>query len=159
VTINDDGPAPTTPDEGALVCPTPCDDDCEAFCHESHNVGYKRTHWPEDCPGHPLRAALAAAEAERDAYKAAVSDETGEGIRLWMLDCAALTEKHRNRADAAEAERDRFAAAIAAIAVLIDPATEKATYSSGSIRLFGEADIRRALSVEATGTESGGGHE
>jgi hypothetical protein len=28
-------------------CPTPCDDDCEAECHELHQVSWKRTHTPE----------------------------------------------------------------------------------------------------------------
>lgn len=29
-------------------CPTPCDDDCDALCHEGHQVGYKRDHEPGD---------------------------------------------------------------------------------------------------------------
>lgn len=31
-------------------CPTPCDDDCEAGCHEVHQVAAKRTHLVADCP-------------------------------------------------------------------------------------------------------------
>lgn len=30
-------------------CPTPCDTDCEAPCHEVHQVGYKRTHSTAEC--------------------------------------------------------------------------------------------------------------
>ena len=30
-------------------CPTPCDPDCEAECHEVHNVTYKRGHQPHGC--------------------------------------------------------------------------------------------------------------
>jgi hypothetical protein len=32
------------------ACPAPCDDDCEAPCHEAHAVPYKREHDPKDCP-------------------------------------------------------------------------------------------------------------
>src|SRR6476646_6850666 len=31
-------------------CPTPCDDDCETNCHESHVVIWKRDHDPSECP-------------------------------------------------------------------------------------------------------------
>lgn len=31
-------------------CPTPCDDDCEAECHQWHVPRWKRDHQPEDCP-------------------------------------------------------------------------------------------------------------
>jgi hypothetical protein len=34
----------------AGVCPTPCDDRCEADCHESHQPTQKRSHQPENCP-------------------------------------------------------------------------------------------------------------
>lgn len=33
-----------------MSCPTPCDDDCEMWCHATHHVRWKRTHNPEDCP-------------------------------------------------------------------------------------------------------------
>lgn len=36
-----------------MSCPTPCDDDCEALCHEGHQVPWKREHDPEHCPGGP----------------------------------------------------------------------------------------------------------
>lgn len=31
------------------VCPTPCDDDCDAPCHESHQPDFKRMHPVEIC--------------------------------------------------------------------------------------------------------------
>jgi hypothetical protein len=34
----------------ASECPTPCDDDCDAPCHEAHEVKWKRDHEPEECP-------------------------------------------------------------------------------------------------------------
>lgn len=40
--------APQRPEDTA--CPTPCDDDCDAGCHEHHNVIWRRDHQPEDCP-------------------------------------------------------------------------------------------------------------
>jgi hypothetical protein len=58
-------PTPTTPSPGqdhptqqlhhpmvimASECPTPCDDDCDAPCHEAHEVKWKRDHEPEECP-------------------------------------------------------------------------------------------------------------
>lgn len=30
-------------------CPTPCDDDCEAVCHEAHAADFKRCHDPVEC--------------------------------------------------------------------------------------------------------------
>lgn len=30
-------------------CPTPCDEDCEAICHEGHVVVYRREHDPDEC--------------------------------------------------------------------------------------------------------------
>lgn len=49
-----------------MICPTPCDDDCDVLCHEGHEVTWKREHQPEDCPsaaqhGDPL-AGLPTAE-------------------------------------------------------------------------------------------------
>jgi hypothetical protein len=32
------------------TCPTLCEDDCEAACHEGHRVYWRREHRPEDCP-------------------------------------------------------------------------------------------------------------
>lgn len=32
-----------------MKCPTPCDDDCEATCHEWHRVAFKRTHSAGSC--------------------------------------------------------------------------------------------------------------
>jgi hypothetical protein len=34
----------------AICCTTLCDDDCEAQCHESHVVTWKREHDPDNCP-------------------------------------------------------------------------------------------------------------
>ncbi|MER6778438.1 MULTISPECIES: hypothetical protein [unclassified Streptomyces] len=34
----------------ASACPTDCDDDCDALCHEGHYVPWRRQHQPEDCP-------------------------------------------------------------------------------------------------------------
>jgi len=31
-------------------CPVPCDDDCDAVCHASHDPTHRKEHWPEDCP-------------------------------------------------------------------------------------------------------------
>lgn len=31
-------------------CPTPCDDDCTAGCHEAHQPKWKRDHDPMACP-------------------------------------------------------------------------------------------------------------
>jgi hypothetical protein len=31
------------------TCPTPCDDDCEAPCHEAHSVTWKRDHDVGEC--------------------------------------------------------------------------------------------------------------
>jgi hypothetical protein len=38
--------APLSEDEDAPEsrCPTPCDDDCDAPCHEEHQPSWKRTH-------------------------------------------------------------------------------------------------------------------
>lgn len=35
---------------GAQICPTGCDDDCEADCHESHTIPVRRGHQPDECP-------------------------------------------------------------------------------------------------------------
>jgi hypothetical protein len=43
---------------------------------------------------------------------------SGEGTRLWMLDCGELVAKHRERAEAAEAERDRLLEEITAVRAL-----------------------------------------
>jgi hypothetical protein len=32
-----------------VKCPTPCDDDCDATCHEYHRVTAKRTHTAGTC--------------------------------------------------------------------------------------------------------------
>lgn len=32
-----------------MACPTGCDDDCEATCHETHEVRAKRLHHPCIC--------------------------------------------------------------------------------------------------------------
>lgn len=31
------------------ICPTICDDDCDATCHEAHEVPWKRQHNVEGC--------------------------------------------------------------------------------------------------------------
>lgn len=36
--------------EGVAACPTTCDPDCDAVCHEDHVAGHKKDHWPYDCP-------------------------------------------------------------------------------------------------------------
>jgi len=35
------------------VCPTECDDDCDAPCHEAHYVPWRRQHDPQNCPAAP----------------------------------------------------------------------------------------------------------
>lgn len=47
-----------TGDIYAYRCPTPCDSDCEARCHEGHEVSYKQRHNVAEC-----QARRAAAEA------------------------------------------------------------------------------------------------
>jgi hypothetical protein len=32
------------------TCTTVCEDSCDAYCHEVHEVGWKRNHQPEHCP-------------------------------------------------------------------------------------------------------------
>lgn len=54
---------------------------------------------------------LAQLRAELEHAKAALAGDN-EGIRLWMLDCTQLADKHRTRAEAAEAERDELHAAL-----------------------------------------------
>jgi hypothetical protein len=49
--------APSTPranEQARSVgsCPTPCDSDCEASCHETHQVRWKRGHQPWACPSY-----------------------------------------------------------------------------------------------------------
>jgi len=34
-----------------LLCPSECDENCTAICHESHQVDYKREHDVVTCPG------------------------------------------------------------------------------------------------------------
>lgn len=36
--------------EGARICPTGCDDDCEDVCHSVHDIPQRREHEYEDCP-------------------------------------------------------------------------------------------------------------
>jgi hypothetical protein len=38
------------------VCPTLCDDNCEATCHEAHDPWWKRIHQPHNCPSAALNA-------------------------------------------------------------------------------------------------------
>ena len=56
--------APTAPRH--VRCPTLCDDDCEASCHEAHLPRHKREHDPAACPGN------VAPTPERDADVEAV---------------------------------------------------------------------------------------
>lgn len=53
-----------------MKCPTPCDDDCEAACHEAHLAPRLRDHDPDECrrrmdfyeDDEPLDAVIAAFE-------------------------------------------------------------------------------------------------
>ncbi|MFE3031542.1 hypothetical protein ACFXKY_07825 [Streptomyces canus] len=36
--------------EGAQICPTDCDDDCDTPCHEWHAIPSRRDHQPDECP-------------------------------------------------------------------------------------------------------------
>lgn len=36
--------------QGAAICPTDCDDDCDALCHEWHAIPSRRDHQPDQCP-------------------------------------------------------------------------------------------------------------
>lgn len=51
---------------GAYRCPTLCDDDCEARCHEGHEVSYKQRHDVAEC-----QARSAGAEAYRRVLRSA----------------------------------------------------------------------------------------
>jgi len=81
-----------------------------------------RTYEPDDDAGIPVSAAdlvAAAAVAERaqealaelrdenEHLKSALAGDN-EGVRLWMLDCARLVNRHRERGDAAEAALARL---------------------------------------------------
>lgn len=61
--------------EGVAACPTTCDPDCDAVCHEDHVAGHKKKHWPYDCPASDryswggsdfIAAAVKRLKAERD---------------------------------------------------------------------------------------------
>ena len=36
--------------QGAQICPTDCDDDCDTPCHEWHAIPARRDHQPDECP-------------------------------------------------------------------------------------------------------------
>lgn len=42
--------AATSAEADLWTCPTPCDPDCEAACHEVHKPAGKREHDPDQCP-------------------------------------------------------------------------------------------------------------
>lgn len=65
-------------------CPTPCDSDCEARCHEGHQVGYKQTHDIAEC-----QARSAAAEAYRRLAPKPL-DLSGELEESWRSQAAIL---------------------------------------------------------------------
>lgn len=43
--------------QGAQICPTDCDDNCDAPCHEWHQPTYRRDHRPDECPSVERHAA------------------------------------------------------------------------------------------------------
>ncbi len=45
------GPITSNPTDVSTTyhCPTPCDPDCDAACHESHLPAFKRDHDPMRC--------------------------------------------------------------------------------------------------------------
>ena len=55
--------------------------------------------------------ALAALQAENEHLKSALAGDN-EGVRLWMLDCARLVNRHRERGDTAEAKVAEYENAI-----------------------------------------------
>lgn len=90
-------------------CSTPCDDDCEAVCHEDHVPGHKKAHWPYDCPATErygwggsdfIAAAVKRLREERDCIKA----ELDARIAAESADAAAGS--YAGRAEEAEAARD-----------------------------------------------------
>lgn len=90
-------------------CSTPCDDDCEAVCHEDHVPGHKKAHWPYDCPAAErygwggsdfIAAAVKRLREERDRVKA----ELDARIAAESADVAAGS--YAGRAEEAEAARD-----------------------------------------------------
>lgn len=60
-----------------------------------------------------LATQLADTQGERDHLAAALSGEN-EGVRLWMLDCGNLVDKHRKDAERLQAELDAARAALKA---------------------------------------------
>lgn len=56
--------APQRPED--TRCPTPCDDDCDAGCHEHHVVRWRRDHQPENCPAVRPEDARTGVSAEGD---------------------------------------------------------------------------------------------
>lgn len=52
--------------------------------------------------------------AELEHAKAALAGDN-EGIRLWMLDCGQVTERHRQRANALTEENERLRAEVATL--------------------------------------------
>jgi hypothetical protein len=125
------GPAPTTPDEGR-----------EGWCHDCNQ--WIEPHDP-NCPRViATHVALAAAEAERDATN-------------------ALINSARISLDQVTAERDALArAALAVMDTLEEYGPSIVPHLIDTDENDGErlrVLARRALSVEAAGTEGGGGHE
>jgi hypothetical protein len=90
------------------------------------------------------RAALAAAEAERD------------GARQNALDEDAAARRAEKRAAAYAAELDRALRMGEILASRVDAVEELLSNSDLTVNVHA---LRRALSVEAAGTKGGGGHE
>lgn len=62
----------------AAACPTECDDDCDAACHEGHHVPWKRHHEVDSCLDGP------AAEEQAGAALACVSSHCVGGEHVYM---------------------------------------------------------------------------
>jgi hypothetical protein len=131
---------PATHDErggdGAALCSTSCDPDCDAVCHEDHVEGHKKRHWPYECLAADryfdeyFRGAdgfaaevIKRLRGERDdarqllaAVTARAEKAEGEAERLRSLEDSYIValdqmsigdvQRLRERAEKAEAERD-----------------------------------------------------
>lgn len=75
-------------------------------CRQPLRLDIEPRDWVQDVVTYRKRAEQLEVEIEH--AKAALAGDN-EGIRLWMLDCSNLVQKHRDRAVAAEVERDGLA--------------------------------------------------
>lgn len=58
-----------------MKCPTECDDDCEAVCHEDHQVDFKKDHSRKECPGYKMSFSEAVENFKVELGKAILGDK------------------------------------------------------------------------------------